>query len=122
MKNTSKNTTNNTSKNNKSKHIIEIFSLDGCGYSQAAENLLKEHNIPFNKVSVSHETKEHHKKINDMNTFPQIFLNKSKDKRTKIGGYSEIDSYLQIIKILCKLDIQKQETVEHLIHLHKFIC
>ena len=31
-------------------------------------------------------------------------------------------SLLIRLHVLCKLDIQKQETVEHLIHLHKFIC
>ena len=117
----SKKTNNNKNQNNKS-HKIEIFSLEGCGYSMAAEQLLKEHDIPFNRISVSQETKEHHKKINEMNTFPQIFLNKSKKNRSKIGGFTELEAYIQIIKILCKLDIQKQETVEHLIHLHKFVC
>ena len=116
------NENNNGKNNNSSNHIIEIFSLEGCGYSMAAEKLLLEHNIPFRKISVSQEDKEYHKKLNEMDTFPQIFLNKLHNKRSKIGGYTDLNKYIEVIKTLCEMDLNKKDTIDHLIHLHQFVC
>ena len=49
-----------------------IYSLEGCPYSMKSESLLKLYKPKI--VKVSQLEKEKYKKQNNMNTFPQIFL------------------------------------------------
>ena len=74
---------------------IHLYSLEGCPYSMKAEELLsKSKNVKVIKVKYSQREKI--KEKNKMNTFPQIFLVKNKNK-LKIGGCDSIESILNII-------------------------
>lgn len=64
-----------------------IYSLEGCPYSMKSESLLKLYKPKIFKVSQSE--KEKYKKQNDMNTFPQIFLDK-----IQIGGLDSVTALL----------------------------
>ena len=76
---------------------IVIYSLNGCGYSRAAVNTLKENNIKHDIYHVDWDNKEDYKISNNMNTFPQIFYQKKNGSRVKIGGNSDLDNLLDII-------------------------
>ncbi len=75
---------------------LKIYSLEDCPYSMNAEKLLKNNNIDFNLIKVSHDEKDHYKEVNKMNTFPQIFL-ETNQENIKIGGYSELNDIYNTI-------------------------
>jgi len=77
---------------------IIIYSLNGCGYSSAALNTLKENNIKHKIYHIDWENKEDYKIKNNMSTFPQIFYEKKNGSKVKIGGNSELNNLLEIIK------------------------
>ena len=64
---------------------LYIYSLIGCPYSIKSESMLKPYNPEIIKVDQNEKNK--YKKMNNMDTFPQIFLvNEESDRRIKIGG------------------------------------
>ena len=69
-----------------------IYSLVGCPWSLKSENKLKAYNPNIIKVDQSEKSK--FKKMNNMNTFPQIFLIDDNEKAIKIGGY---DATMQLL-------------------------
>lgn len=78
---------------------IEIYSLDGCGYSFMAENSLINNKINHKVIKVSWSESSKYKKQNDMRTFPQIFY-VNKGKRVKIGGSNDLEYLLNFNKEL----------------------
>tara|TARA_B100001248_G_C27326676_1_gene429362 strand:- start:310 stop:642 length:333 start_codon:yes stop_codon:yes gene_type:complete len=83
---------------------IEVYSLDGCYYSQILEDLLNSKKIKFNLNKVNFDNKDKIKEKNNMNTFPQVFLN-SKNNNYKVGGYDDINYILNEIKTKKNLDL-----------------
>jgi glutaredoxin len=76
--------------------LLRIYSLDNCPYSMQSEKKFKAYNPDI--IKVSQLKKNEYKKMNGMNTFPQIFL-VDNDEKIKIGGYSEtIDLLAHIFK------------------------
>ena len=75
---------------------LKVYSLEGCYFSKSAESLLKNNNIEFDLISVSYDEKDQYKSKNKMNTFPQVFLETSKET-IKIGGFTELNSIFNII-------------------------
>lgn len=67
--------------------ILHIYSLVGCPYSMKACETLKLYKPKI--ITVTHDEKEKYKKMNEMSTFPQIFLVIDDKHRIKIGGYNE---------------------------------
>ena len=70
--------------------IYTIYTRPLCGYCDAAKELMKECNIPFNEISIDHD-QDARKMLKDMNckTVPQIF-----DGELHIGGYTDLRSLL----------------------------
>ena len=62
-----------------------IYSLVGCPWSLKSEGLLGKYGP--NVIKVDQSEKDKFKKMNGMNTFPQIFLEDDSKKLIKIGGY-----------------------------------
>jgi glutaredoxin len=79
--------------------MIIIYSLIGCPYSEAAEQLLQEYNMKHKVIKVSKNEKDIIKKQNNMQTFPQIFLNK-----TLIGGYNDFHSIIELYNKIKEFD------------------
>ena len=75
---------------------LKVFSLEGCPYSMNAENLLNNNNIDFELIKVSYDEKDHYKQQNNMNTFPQVFLDTSSES-LKIGGYDDLNKIYNLI-------------------------
>ena len=72
-----------------------IYSLVGCPWSLKGEQILKPYQA--NIIKVDQSEKDKFKKMNNMNTFPQIFLENDSKKLIKIGGYTETMTLLSNI-------------------------
>jgi len=77
---------------------IVIYSLNGCGYSRAAVETLKKNNIKHEIINVDWDNKEDYKRSNNMQTFPQVFFKKKSSSRIKIGGNSDLNNILDLVK------------------------
>jgi len=105
---------------------IVIYSLNGCGFSKKAINTLKKKYITHEVFHVDWNNKDHYKKSNNMNTFPQIFFQKKNSNRIKIGGSNDLDYLLNtinntkknkqfdnmVITIKNKLSLDKRTTLQ----------
>ncbi len=93
-------------------HPIVIYGLENCPYCKAAYELLDQHKIKYHKIVVSNDEneKEKYKKLCSMNTFPMIFVRKSEDssKYIKIGGFSDLKKYIDLLTYLRENDIHIQ--------------
>jgi glutaredoxin len=88
-------------------HPIVIYALPNCPYCKSALELLDTHKIKYNKMIVENEKKEEYKKICSMETFPMIFIQKREapEKYIKIGGFSDLQKYIQLLLQLRSHDI-----------------
>jgi glutaredoxin len=81
-------------------HPIIVYSLETCPYCKSALSLLDSHKIKYNKIIVENDPKikEKYKKLCEMNTFPMIFIQHydDKNKYIKIGGYSDLQKYIDL--------------------------
>lgn len=83
------------------KSYIDAYILIDCPYSKKANEFLKMNkSIPSKIKYITSDEKFHYKQINQMNTFPQLFLQLT-NKRIKIGGY---DNLMVIIKNINKIN------------------
>lgn len=82
---------------------IKVFSLEGCFFSQNAENLLKKNNIDYELKRISQFEKYDIKERNKMDTFPQIFW-ESKNEKLKIGGFTELSELHNSVNSLNNFD------------------
>ena len=83
---------------------LSIYSLKGGYYSHSLEELLNNKKIKYNLNRVNFENKNEIKKKNNMNTFPQVFLN-SKNINYKVGGFNDVNYILDEIKTKNNLDL-----------------
>ena len=83
---------------------LNIYSLDGCYYSQSLEELLNSNKIKYNLNRVNLENKSKIKEKNKMGTFPQVFLN-SKNVDYKVGGFDDVNYILNEIKTKNNLNL-----------------
>jgi len=81
---------------------LVIYSLVGCPWSLKSEDVLKKYNP--NVIKVDQSEKDKFKKMNNMPTFPQIFLIDDSNKPIKIGGYQETMKLLS--DIFSKIDLK----------------
>lgn len=88
-------------------HPIVIYALPQCPYCKSALELLDSHKMKYHKVIVEAEKKEEYKKMCAMETFPMIFIRKrdQPEKYTKIGGFSDLQKYIQLLLQLRSNDI-----------------
>ncbi len=71
---------------------IELYSINNCGYCEAAKSLLKSKNLEFTEININDDAqkrmelveKTHHR------TMPQIFIDGK-----FIGGYTELKEFLR---------------------------
>ncbi len=81
-------------------HPIIVYALENCPYCKSAIALLDSHKIKYNKILVENDAKvkEKYKKMTQMSTFPMIFIQRSdeKSKYIKVGGYSDLQKYVDL--------------------------
>ena len=85
--------------------MLLIYSLENCPYYRKAEDLVKEHEIPHKIIKITHTTKQKYKRINKMDTFPQIFIEtksgvKRDKKQIKLGGSQVLLHLIQISHLI----------------------
>lgn len=85
--------------------MIIIYVLEGCPYCNNSLKLLKDNKIKHKVIVVDPKDKEKYKKINKMNTFPQIFIAAGKDTYLKIGGNDDFVETLDIVKKIMKSNV-----------------
>ena len=74
---------------------LVVYSLVGCGYSMAAENLLSKLGAKADIIKVAQADKQGIKDKNGMNTFPQVFLEED-DKKILIGGFDDLERITEL--------------------------
>jgi glutaredoxin len=89
------------------KYKLKVIVLENCPYSIAANELLTNYHIPFQKIIVNQNNKAKYK--NDLiSTFPQIYI-LNKNKEILLGGYNDIEEIIDIINSSNNLDILKEK-------------
>jgi glutaredoxin len=96
---------------------IVLYVLKGCPYCNNALILLKENNIKHKAIVVEEKDKEKYKKLNKMNTFPQIFINVNGDNYFKIGGFNDLVETMEIVKTI----INSNVSLDAVYYLHKLM-
>jgi len=96
---------------------IVLYVLKGCPYCNNALMLLKENNIKHKAILVEDKDKEKYKKLNKMNTFPQIFINVNGDNYFKIGGNDDLVETMEIVKTI----INSNVSLDAVYYLHKLM-
>ena len=67
---------------------IVIYTKDWCGYCHAAKSLLKQLNLPFTEIDVTHDQVQYGemlKRSSGRTSVPQIFFD-----GVGIGGYTDL--------------------------------
>lgn len=73
-------------------YYLKVIVLENCAYSIAARELLKSQNIKHKLVIVSQNEKNKFKTDN-INTFPQVYLNKKHTKgNLLLGGFNDLNN------------------------------
>ena len=96
---------------------IILYVLKGCPYCDNALMLLKENNIKHKSILVEEKDIEKYKKINKMNTFPQIFINVDANNYFKIGGNDDLVETMEIVKTI----INSNVSLDAVYYLHKLM-
>jgi glutaredoxin len=96
---------------------IVLYVLKGCPYCNNALILLKENNIKHKAIVVEDKDKEKYKKLNKMDTFPQIFINVNANNYFKIGGFNDLVETMQIVKTIMDSSV----SLDAVYYLHKLM-
>jgi len=96
---------------------IILYVLKGCPYCDNALMLLKENNIKHKSIVVEEKDIAKYKKINKMNTFPQIFINIDANNYFKIGGNDDLVETMEIVKTI----INSNVSLDAVYYLHKLM-
>lgn len=71
---------------------IQIYSINNCGYCEAAKSFLKSKGLAFSEINITDDIQKRHELVEKTNhrTMPQIFID---DKF--IGGYTELKEFFR---------------------------
>ena len=79
---------------------FNIYTIENCPYCDKALNFLIINDLNYKEILIPYDDKKKIKKKNNMNTFPQIFLNSE-----KIGGYSDLVKIFRITDVIIKSNL-----------------
>ncbi len=89
-------------------YFLKIILLEDCPYSIALDKLIKNNNIPNKSIWISHSQKNNYK-TDQIETFPQIYLNKINNKDNILfGGYDDFNNFFLEFKSQKLLDNKVQ--------------
>ena len=75
-------------------YYLFVVTLEDCPYSMAALDLLNSFKIKYKHLKVNRNEKEKFKTV-EINTFPQIYLKKTKTNDSLLlGGYSNLKEFV----------------------------
>lgn len=71
---------------------IEVYTINNCGYCEAAKTLLNNKALPFKEININNNNQLKIDLINKTGhrTLPQIFIDGA-----FIGGYNELKQFLK---------------------------
>lgn len=71
---------------------IEVYTMDNCGYCEAAKSLLKSKNLSYQEFNISADDQKKLDLIDKTGhrTMPQIFIDGQ-----FVGGFTELKKFLQ---------------------------
>jgi glutaredoxin len=92
------------------KYKLKVIALENCLYSIAADELLTNYNIPFEKILVKQNNKKKFK-TPEISTFPQVYMINDKEQLL-LGGYSDLEEIINIINSSKNLDKIKEKLGE----------
>lgn len=71
---------------------IEVYTINNCGYCEAAKSLLKMNDLSFKEFNITNDDKARMELVEKTNhrTMPQIFIDGE-----FIGGYVELKKFLE---------------------------
>ena len=83
--------------NLKIKRMFVIYALKYCPYSERAVRIAQQLKLKAKVIWITHEDKNKYKKLNNMNTFPQIFYYSTLNAKTpvKIGGCDDFEKLIK---------------------------
>lgn len=74
------------------KYFFKAILLENCSYSNAANQLIKKHQLPTDITWINESNKENYK-TKQIDTFPQIYLKKiNSNGNLLLGGYQELEN------------------------------
>jgi len=74
-------------------YYLFIVVLEHCPYSESAVKLLEKNKINFKSLKISSLDKEKYK-TDDISTFPQVYLKKTRNNDTLLlGGYTDLVNF-----------------------------
>jgi len=77
-------------------YYIFIVLLEGCPYCEATKDLLNNYNIKYKSIKINQNEKDKYV-TSEINTFPQVYLKKTKTNDTLLlGGYTDLKSFCDI--------------------------
>jgi glutaredoxin len=99
--------------------MLVLYVLETCPYCNQALNVLNQNKIKYKSIVVENteEAKRYYKKQNKMDTFPQIFIQESKDNFIKIGGYDNLMDLLNICNNIRSSEI----SMNAVLHMYKIL-
>lgn len=70
---------------------IEVYTINNCGYCEAAKSLLNNYALSFNEINISTDDQKKLELVKKTGhrTLPQIFINGH-----FVGGFKELKQYL----------------------------
>lgn len=101
--------------------MLVLYVLETCPYCNQALTVLSQNKIKHKSIVVENteEAKRYYKKQNKMDTFPQIFIQESKDNFIKIGGYDNLMDLLSICSTIKNSEISMNAVSQMCKLLHK---
>jgi len=74
-------------------YYLFIVVLKNCPYSERAVQLLEKNKINFKSLKITSSDKDKYK-TDEISTFPQVYLKKSRNNDTLLlGGYSDLNIF-----------------------------
>jgi glutaredoxin len=74
-------------------YYLFFVVLENCPFSEAVVDLCNKHKINYKSLIITRNEKDKYK-TDEINTFPQVYLKKSKTEDSLLlGGYSDFESF-----------------------------
>jgi len=80
--------------------MFVLYVLEGCPYCERAKELLRSESCKYETVVIPNDMKikSQYKKRYGMNSFPMIFVERERNHYLKLGGYNDLEEYIEIAK------------------------
>lgn len=90
--------------------MFAIYALQYCPYSERAVRIAQQLKLKAKVMWITQEEKQKYKKLNNMNTFPQIFYYATQNTKTptKIGGCDDFERLIRTCQQVNSVGVQNK--------------